>query len=385
MKIKHFAILLFTLIILLVVLALPRLTAVLQPVSPAPASLVGEGCNSYLGTTDFYLCRERQNACGNEGYYIGYADKYINRFVQETRPLMTAAGQDWIDCTLLCLQEHVNQNIPEDAPCDQVLESAISSHPSCYLSCGICSLPPGDMDHIQNTIDGTDLDLDEVLPVGLTCLGGERTPLATRGFQLECVIREGGCPHLYSSSEPPTAGKVAALNEQCRQETGYTGEDVTPTEAECTGWMNSLLSIVESRGLATTTGTWHGEYFANARLEGAPALVREEKEIRFDRETNLLPPEPIDAANFSARWTRTLNLLPGDYVYVISTNGRIRLWINDKLVLDKWDTPHVETVTGEIELPGGSTPIRLEYSQDRESAAIDFVWMQIPAFLPVQE
>ncbi|HTH52338.1 MAG TPA: glycoside hydrolase family 3 C-terminal domain-containing protein [Edaphobacter sp.] len=55
------------------------------------------------------------------------------------------------------------------------------------------------------------------------------------------------------------------------------------------------------------------EYFANAKFEGKPALVRTDKQINFD--WNSASPAPsIDAKAFSVRWTGTLEApAPGDY------------------------------------------------------------------------
>ncbi len=52
--------------------------------------------------------------------------------------------------------------------------------------------------------------------------------------QLECVKRLGGCPETRPGGFP-SAEEISAYNAECRQETGYTGPDVTPTRAQCAG------------------------------------------------------------------------------------------------------------------------------------------------------
>jgi len=57
---------------------------------------------------------------------------------------------------------------------------------------------------------------------------------ANRGSQVECVKRLGGCPNTRAGGIP-SPEEIAGYNQQCRQETGYTGPDVTPTNEECAG------------------------------------------------------------------------------------------------------------------------------------------------------
>jgi hypothetical protein len=57
---------------------------------------------------------------------------------------------------------------------------------------------------------------------------------ANRGAQVECVKRRGGCANTRPGGIP-TPEEIAGYNQQCRQETGYTGPDVTPTDEECRG------------------------------------------------------------------------------------------------------------------------------------------------------
>jgi hypothetical protein len=346
-------------------------TAVITPVS------LDKPCQEHLGTPEFYQCREDLFACGEEGYYLGYAHKYCDRFQTETRPLMTAAGQDWLDCTLVCLQEHVMNNIPVEASCDATMESAIAAHNGCYLQCGLCSLPPGDLDLVQNTIDGNDIVLDEVLPVGYTCVAtDERSPLPTAAFQTECVIEHGGCIQTQLDDILLTDEEWTQLNAQCRAQTGYQGPDVQPTEAECNRWQTSVAAVLESRGLAMTTGFWRGEYFANRDLAGEPMLVQEDKELSFDWGNDA--PVGLPDNDFSARWSRSLTLLPGRYLYLIDAQGGVRLWVNGELQVDQWQTSVAEPITGELELSGGLTAVELAYRTDAGAAGVDFVWTQVP-------
>ncbi|HEY2290597.1 MAG TPA: hypothetical protein VGM86_07835, partial [Thermoanaerobaculia bacterium] len=56
----------------------------------------------------------------------------------------------------------------------------------------------------------------------------------SRADQVECVKRLGGC----ASTRPgglPTEQEIEEYNRRCREETGYSGPSVTPTNEECAG------------------------------------------------------------------------------------------------------------------------------------------------------
>lgn len=208
----------------------PTFRAVQISMSSQPAE-PEEVCRDSLGTCEYYLCRDRKHPCGDRGYYRGFGHKYCNRFTNDTRPRMTTTGQEWLDCVRNCLQEHLEQNVAVDADCGDAKASAIASHARCYVQCGLCSLPPGDLTRIQDAVDSEDKDLSQVLETIARCLTLPSPP-ATRGFQLECVMRLGGC----SQTRPagiPTPEEIQSFNDQCRRDIGFTGEDVVPSAEDC--------------------------------------------------------------------------------------------------------------------------------------------------------
>lgn len=157
---------------------------------------------------------------------------------------MTTAGKEWIDCVLLCLQEHIERNISENADCESARSSAITSHSACYVGCGICSLPPGDHNRIVSTIDSEDLDWWQAVETLGKCATLPSGP-PTRGFQLNCVMGAGGCPQTRPAGIP-TAEEITAYNEQCRKGTGYPGDDVTPSDEDCERFFGESRSSAEN-------------------------------------------------------------------------------------------------------------------------------------------
>ncbi len=118
---------------------------------------------------------------------------------------------------------------------------------------------------------------------------------------------------------------------------------------------------------------WRGEYFNNRTLTGAPALVRDDRNIQFEWGRNSPAPGTVDADNFSVRWTRTLNLPAGNYRFQLYTDDGARLWVNNALIIDAWDEG-VLRETSDIYLPGGEIPIRLEYFDYAGDAFAQLTW-----------
>jgi hypothetical protein len=110
----------------------------------------------------------------------------------------------------------------------------------------------------------------------------------------------------------------------------------------------------------TPARAYTGEYFANRDLSGSPALVRQDRDIDFDWD-NGSPGPGVPADNFSVRWTNTLRLDKGNYRFTVETDDGVRLFINDRLVIDKWRVQARTKYTYETSLDGGEHRIRMEY------------------------
>jgi hypothetical protein len=114
----------------------------------------------------------------------------------------------------------------------------------------------------------------------------------------------------------------------------------------------------------TAGGPYEGvkaEYFANADLLGAPAVVRGESQIDFlwpdgDVEGINSPAEGIPTNSYSARWSAELHVAhSGEYRFVINVNNSGRLWLDGKVLIDRWpnDGGIPEYTTTGIELEAG--------------------------------
>lgn len=123
-----------------------------------------------------------------------------------------------------------------------------------------------------------------------------------------------------------------------------------------------------------TIKDWRGEYFNNLALSGTPVLIRDDAQINFDWGVGSPAPGPIGSDQFSVRWTRTLNLSPGLYRFTMIVDDGGRLWVNDHLLIDAWRDQPSTTYTGDIYLPGGPIPVKMEYYENGGSAVARLHW-----------
>jgi hypothetical protein len=127
--------------------------------------------------------------------------------------------------------------------------------------------------------------------------------------------------------------------------------------------------------------TWQASYWNNTTLSGNPVLVREEANIDYDWGSNA-PAPGVTADQFSARWTRYIDVTPGTYQFTATSDDGIRIWVDGTLILDKWAVHPPETYTAEVYLSAGHHLIKVEYFEQTGLAMAKVQWQlkgQVPA------
>lgn len=112
--------------------------------------------------------------------------------------------------------------------------------------------------------------------------------------------------------------------------------------------------------VSTAVTQWRGEYFNNIYLSGSPAFTRNDGAIDFNWGGGS-PGSGVAADAFSVRWSRDVSLDAGRYRFTTTTDDGVRLWVNNRLLIDKWFDQAATVYSSEIDLPGGTVPIRMEY------------------------
>jgi hypothetical protein len=146
-----------------------------------------------------------------------------------------------------------------------------------------------------------------------------------------------------------------------------------------------LVEYYENTGLAvakvswapasTTPRNWLGEYWTNPRLEGSPAVVRDDASVDFDWGTGS-PAAGLPGDGFSARWTRTVRFDAGTYRFTAGADDGVRLWVNQHLLIDQWRDQAFKPYSGTI-FVSGDVPIRIEYYENGGVAAARLTWVRV--------
>ena len=121
-----------------------------------------------------------------------------------------------------------------------------------------------------------------------------------------------------------------------------------------------------------------GEYFDDKFLEGTPQ-TRVDKVVNFDPVNN--PPDPY--TNFrhkSIRWTGYITPnFSGSYKIGVNSDDGIRLWLNNKLVVDEWHKRGATTDQVDINMEAGKKyAIKLEYFDNGGDAICQLLW-EVPS------
>jgi len=140
---------------------------------------------------------------------------------------------------------------------------------------------------------------------------------------------------------------------------------------ENAGWAVARLSWDL---IKTPIYSWHGEYFNNTTLSATPALVRNDAQINFNWDYGSPAPGVVNANGFSAHWTGQFDLPAGSYRFTLTVDDGARLWVNNHLLIDTWRVQAPYTYTGDIYLPGGKIPVKLEYYENDGVAVVQLAW-----------
>lgn len=107
------------------------------------------------------------------------------------------------------------------------------------------------------------------------------------------------------------------------------------------------------------------EYFNNRNFSGQPALLRTDANIDF--QWNSLAPAPaVQDDDFSVRWSGKLKAPEtGKYTFGIRGNGPVRLWLDNKLIIEETANRRTRNETKDVDFEAGrSYDIKVEYVEN---------------------
>jgi hypothetical protein len=140
---------------------------------------------------------------------------------------------------------------------------------------------------------------------------------------------------------------------------------------------SAIATIVVGHAIPVATTThaqasafWLGEYFNNTELSGKPALLRSTRNIIFNWGTGS-PSRVIRRDNFSVRWTRPIEFPTGTYNFFARVDDGVRVFVDDRLVIDDWREGPARDLSAEVGLSGLHI-VRVEYFERSLYASIRF-------------
>ncbi|MGG6268013.1 PA14 domain-containing protein [Leptolyngbya sp. AN03gr2] len=130
--------------------------------------------------------------------------------------------------------------------------------------------------------------------------------------------------------------------------------------------------------VAASSSTTYGamglkaEYFNDTNLTER-AIIRTDRTIDFNWGRNS-PNQAVNSDNFSVRWTGQLSPLYSEpYTFSADADDRIRVWVNDQLLIDRWDVPSDRNSTIDLDA-GQNYDIRVEYAENGGDASAKLQW-----------
>lgn len=121
------------------------------------------------------------------------------------------------------------------------------------------------------------------------------------------------------------------------------------------------------------TAMWTGLYYNNTDFSGAPTLIRQDPAINFN--WGLGSPGPgIRADEFSVIWTTEQYFSAGTYRFFAQSDDGVRVYVNDRLIIDGWGVHPLTGYFADVQLPAGTHRLRVEYFENFEFAAVTVNW-----------
>ena len=133
------------------------------------------------------------------------------------------------------------------------------------------------------------------------------------------------------------------------------------------------LGVIGSLTAVSADPGWRGEYYNNVTLSGTPAVVRTDANVDFDWGWSA-PASGVNLDLFSVRWTAYTHFGGGDYMFRVTSDDGVRLWVDDQLIIDQWHNHPATTYSAVKHLSTGSHSVRLEYYDNTQAAVCKLWW-----------
>lgn len=147
---------------------------------------------------------------------------------------------------------------------------------------------------------------------------------------------------------------------------------------EFTGSAMAMLSWVRvaDGGGGQPSGAWLGQYYDTIDLAGTP-VQRFDPAIDFDWGDGSPMPGLISDNLFSIRWTRNVLFDGGTYRFYALVDDGVRLYVDNRLVIDQWRDSNSITFFKEADITSGVHEVKVEYYEFGHQARITVWWEKL--------
>jgi choice-of-anchor A domain-containing protein/prepilin-type N-terminal cleavage/methylation domain-containing protein len=124
------------------------------------------------------------------------------------------------------------------------------------------------------------------------------------------------------------------------------------------------------------TDAWLGAYYANRTLSGDPTFCRKDPAIDFAWGSGG-PGNGVPTDLFSVRWVRVVDFEAGTYRFSAGSDDGVRVYVDDRLVIDFWRDRAYGVSTADVTLTKGAHTIRYEWYENRGQARATLTWVRL--------
>jgi hypothetical protein len=126
-----------------------------------------------------------------------------------------------------------------------------------------------------------------------------------------------------------------------------------------------------------TAPYWNVAYWNNVSLTGDPTVTTTDASLNHEWGTR--SPHPgINPDQFSARWTRYIDVAGGRYRFSAVSDDGIRIYVDDELILDEWYDHPWQRFMKDVTLSPGHHQIKVEYYENQGQAVVRVTWEPAP-------
>lgn len=119
-----------------------------------------------------------------------------------------------------------------------------------------------------------------------------------------------------------------------------------------------------------------GSYFSNSDLKGKPAFERQDEQLSFKWTLYSPDQEKLQPDNYSVQWIGKLKAPEsGKYQLGLQGNDGFRLFLDGKMIVDRWEKLSYSTQTAEVNFTKNKEyDLKIEFRENRGEAHIELIW-----------